>query len=203
LEAPLARWAEVFASMVDDYLAPRDEDAVRDLERVRALLAGIARVDLDGRAVGFREAREHAVRRLASARADRGEPLAAGVMIAPLAAMRGVPFRVAFVAGLDEGAFPASDRTSPLDLRHEPRVGDVAPRDRDRAAFLDVLLGTRDALYLSYVAIEDKSGQPRSPSSIVLELCDALAPYLGAASSRDALAAITVRHPLHRPGHTG
>src|SRR5262249_11613124 len=148
-EAPLARWADVLASLVDDYLAPRDDDAARDLERVRALLAGIARVDLDGRQVGFREAREHAARRLAAAPANRGEPLAAGVMIAPLAAMRGVPFRVAFIAGLDEGVFPAGERTSPLDLRREARPGDVAPRDRDRAAFLDVLLGTRDALYLS------------------------------------------------------
>ena len=203
LKAPLARWADVFASLVDDYLAPRDEDATRDLERVRALLAGIARVDLDGRYVGFREAREHAARRLAAARANRGEPLAAGVMVAPLAAMRGVPFRVAFVAGHAEGAFPASDRQSPLDLRREPRPGDVAPRDRDRAAFLDVLLGTRDALYLSYVASEDKTGQPLAPSSVVLELADALAPYLGAGSSREALAAMTVRHPLHRHGAAG
>jgi exodeoxyribonuclease V gamma subunit len=198
LEAPLARWADVLAGLVDAYLAPRDDDAARDLERVRALLAGIAQVDLDGRPVGFREARAHAARRLTTARANRGEPLAAGVMIAPLAAMRGVPFRVAFVAGLDEGAFPAGERTSPLDLRREVRPGDVAPRDRDRAAFLDVLLGTRDALYLSYVATEEKSGQPLAPSSIVLELADALAPYLGAGSSREALAAITVRHPLHR-----
>jgi len=198
LEAPLARWADVLAGLVDAYLAPRDDEATRDLERVRALLAGIARVDLDGRPVGFREARAHAARRLAAARANRGEPLAAGAMIAPLAAMRGVPFRVAFVAGLDEGAFPAGERTSPLDLRREARIGDVAPRDRDRAAFLDVLLGTRDALYLSYVATEEKSGQPLAPSSIVLELADALAPYLGAGSSREALAAITVHHPLHR-----
>ncbi|HSR97682.1 MAG TPA: exodeoxyribonuclease V subunit gamma, partial [Kofleriaceae bacterium] len=202
LEAPLATWAEVFASLVDDYLAPRDEDATRDLERVRAMLAGLAHVDLDGRAVGFREAREHAARRLGSARANRGEPLAGGVMIAPLAAMRAVPFRTAFVAGLDEGAFPAGDQASPLDLRHEPRLGDVAPRDRDRAAFLDVLLCTRDQLYLSYVATEEKSGQPLAPSSIVLELGDALAPYLGAASSRDALSRITIRQPLHRHGTT-
>ena len=200
LDAPLARWAEVFARLVDDYLAPRDQDATRDVERVRAILAGIAHVDRDGRRVGFREAREHAVRRLAAARANRGEPLAAGVMVAPLAAMRAVPFRVAFVAGLDEGAFPAGDQTSPLDLRREPRPGDVAPRDRDRAAFLDVLLGTRDALYLSYVATEENTGQPLAPSSVVLELGDALAPYLGAGSSREALAALTVRHPLHRHG---
>lgn len=194
----LARWAEVLAGLVDAYLAPRDEEATRDLERVRAMLAGLAALDVDGRAFGFREAREHAARLLGAARANRGEPLAAGVMIAPLAAMRAVPFRAAFVTGLDEGAFPAGEPASPLDLRRTARAGDVAPRDRDRSAFLDVLLCARDALYLSYVAVEPKSGQPLGPSSVVLELADALAPYLGAASSREALAAITVHHPLHR-----
>ncbi len=197
-EATLAEWATVFVQLVDAYLARRGDEGARDLERVRAMLAGIARVDLDGRKVGFREAREHAVRRLVSARADRGEALAAGVMIAPLGAARAVPFRVTFVLGLDEGAFPAGDQPSPLDLRRDVRPGDVSPRERDRHAFLEVLLGTRDQLFLSYVAVEAKSGQPLGPSSVVLELADALAPYLGAASSKLALEQLTVRHPLHR-----
>jgi exodeoxyribonuclease V gamma subunit len=198
--APLARWADVFAALVDDYLAPRDEEARRDLERARSLLASLAHLDVDGRPVGFREAREHVNRLLGAARASRGEPLASGVMIAPLAAMRAVPFRIAFVAGLSEGSRfgAASEHGSALDLRREPRPGDVSPRDRDRAAFLEVLLGTREALYLSYVAVEPRSGQPLGPSSVVLELADALAPYLGAATSSAALAAITERHPLHR-----
>ena len=199
-EAPLARWAEVLAGLVDVYLAPRDTDSTRDLERVRAMLAGLAHLDLDGRAVGFREAREHAARQLETARANRGEPLAAGVMVGPIGAMRAVPMRIAFVAGLDEGAFPAGDQPSPLDLRRASRPGDVSPRDRDRAAFLEVLLGAREALYLSYVAVEAKSGQALGPSPVVLELADALAPYLGAASSREALAKITVRQALHRFG---
>lgn len=198
--APLAAWAELFAGLVDDYLAPRDDEAKRDHERVRAMLAGLARLDVDGRELGFREAREHASRLLTTARANRGEALAAGVMVAPLAAMRALPFRAVFVVGLDEGGFPAGDQPSPLDLRRETRAGDVSPRDRDRAAFLDVLLCAREGLALSYIAVEPKSGQALSPSSVVLELADALAPYLGAASSREALAAITVRHPLHRFG---
>ena len=97
-----------------------------------------------------------------------------------------------FVAGLDERTFPAGDQPSALDLRRAPRPGDVSPRDRDRAAFLEVLLGARDALYLSYVAVEAKSGQALGPSPVVHELADALAPYLGAASSREALARITI-----------
>jgi exodeoxyribonuclease V gamma subunit len=105
---------------------------------------------------------------------------------------------VAFVVGLDEGAFPAGDQPSPLDIRREPRTGDVSPRDRDRHAFFEVLLGARDALYLSYVAVEAKSGQALGPSSAILELADALAPYLGAPSSKHALEQITTRFPLHR-----
>ncbi|MGE0550267.1 MAG: exodeoxyribonuclease V subunit gamma [Kofleriaceae bacterium] len=202
-EAPLARWAEVFATTVDAYLAARDAEAMRDLERVRGTLASLAHLDLDGRVLGFREARAHATRRLGDARADRGEPLAGGVMIAPVSAKRPLPARVAFVAGLDERRFPAGDRQSPLDLRRLPRPGDVSPRDRDRSAFLDVLLGARDGLYLSYVAVEAKSGQPLNPSSVIHELADALAPYLGAGSSREALAQITIRQPLHRFGHAG
>src|SRR5690606_2879212 len=85
-EATLTEWADIFVGLVDSYLARPSDEAARDVERVRAMLAGIAHVDLDGRKVGFREAREHAVDRLASARANRGEPLAAGVMIALLAA---------------------------------------------------------------------------------------------------------------------
>nr|HEX4313722.1 exodeoxyribonuclease V subunit gamma [Kofleriaceae bacterium] len=207
--ATLTEWAAIFAGLVDAYIAApargdggraarASDDARRDIERVRAMLAGLAHVDVDGREVGFREARAHAASRLATARADRGEPLAAGVMIAPLRALRAVPFRVAFVVGLDEGAFPAGDRPTPLDLRRTARAGDVSARDRDRAAFLDVMLSTREALHLSYVAVEAKSGSPLGPSSVVLELADALAPYLGAPSSKDALATITTRFPLHR-----
>jgi exodeoxyribonuclease V gamma subunit len=198
-EASLAMWAELFVGLVDAYLDRGSAtETSRDIERVRSMLAGIARVDLDGRRVGFREAREHAVRRLVGARSDRGEPLAAGVMIAPLRAHRAVPFRIACVVGLAEGAFPAQNQPSPLDLRREPRAGDVSPRDRDRHAFFEVLLGTREQLYVSYVAAEPKSGQPLGPSSVVLELSDALAPYVGAASSRAALESLTIREPLHR-----
>jgi exodeoxyribonuclease V gamma subunit len=196
--ASLTEWSGILVALVDAYLGRRTDEAARDLERVRSMLAGLAHVDLDGRRVGFREAREHAIGRLETARANRGEPLAAGVMLAPLAAMRAVPFKVGFIVGLAEGAFPAGDQPSPLDLRTESRAGDVSPRDRDRHAFLEVLLGARDALYLSYVAVEAKSGQALGPSSVVLELADALAPYLGAGSSRLALEQLTVHHPLHR-----
>jgi exodeoxyribonuclease V gamma subunit len=199
-EAALTEWADIFVGLVDAYIerGATNGETSRDVERVRSMLAGLARVDLDGRRVGFREAREHAARKLVGARADRGEPLAAGVMIAPLRAHRAVPFRIACVVGLAEGDFPARDQPSPLDLRRDALPGDISPRDADRHAFFEVLLGARERVYLSYVAAEPKSGQPLGPSSIVLELGDALAPYVGAASSRAALELLTTHEPLHR-----
>ncbi len=156
-EAPLAGWAELFVGLVDAYLARRTanlEDSSRDIERVRAMLAGIAHVDLDGRRVGFREAREHAVRRLVGARADRGEPLAAGVMIAPLRAHARDP-------GADRVRRRAVRRRVPRRAISRARstcAASRAPATCRRAiaiahAFLEALLGTRDALYLSYVAV--------------------------------------------------
>ena len=214
-EATLTEWADILVALVDSYIASDRDEAKRDVERVRAMLAGIAHVDLDGRRVGFREAREHAVRRLGDAKGNRGEPLANGVMVAPIAAMRAIPFRVVFVVGLAEGAFPAGDQPSALDMR-EPKPADISPRDRDRHAFLEIVLGARDALYLSYVAAEPKSGQVLGPSSVVLELADALTPYLGAVSTpragqspsrsisaREALELVTARQPLHRWSQPG
>lgn len=204
-EATLRQWSEIFVAVVDSYLGTSAADEaraepVRDIERVAALLAGIARVDIDQRRVGFREARQHAVSRIVAARQDRGEPLAHGVTVGPLRIHRAIPFELACVVGLNEGEFPASEHESPLDLRaHAPaRPGDVTARDRDRHAFFEVVLGVRRQLVLSYVSVEPTSGAPLAPSSVVLELADALAPYVGATSSREAIEVLTQRQPLHR-----
>jgi exodeoxyribonuclease V gamma subunit len=195
---PLAEWARVLDAIVTTYITAPDDAGARELARVRGEITDLAELDLDGRAVGYREVVELVRHRLGKVLGDRGEPLAHGVMVAPLAPMRPLPFRHVFVLGLAEGAFPATDPPSPLDLRDPPRPGEVSARDRDRVAFLDAVLAARDRLVLSYVALDAKSGEPIAPSPVVLELADALAPYLGAATGDAALAAITARHPLHR-----
>ena len=177
-QATLTEWADILVALVDCYIARDSDDARRDVERVRSMLAALAHVDLDGRRVGFREAREHALRRLGTARTDRGEPLAMGVMVAPLAAMRAFPFRIAFVARPRRGR--VSRGRSAERARH-PRAASPATSRRATATATRSsrsVLGAREALYLSYVAVEPKSGQALGPSSVVLELADALAPYL-------------------------
>ena len=92
-----------------------------------------------------------------------------------LAALRPVPFRVVFACGMGEGQFPSPDAEDPLDLRWaRRREGDVTARERDKYAFLELLLGARDRLYLSYVSREPLTGEGLAPSSVVDELLHAI-----------------------------
>ncbi len=195
---PLTRWAEALTALVDAYLEPIDDSAVHELERARRILAQLAEHDLDGRVVEFPEVKELVIRRLAGLTTDRGEALAAGVTVAPLSSFRAIPFRHVFIAGLGDGEFPAAEGRHPLDLRDDVRFGDVSPRERDRHTFFDAVLAATDGLWLSYVGLHPKSGDRTGPSSVIIELADAMAPYLGAVAGAEALAMLTATHPLHR-----
>jgi exodeoxyribonuclease V gamma subunit len=146
---------------------------------------------LEQRRVGYRVACELARARLSGAAAARtGE----GVVVSTLAATRPLPFRAVFACGMGEGRFPAPDAEDPLDLRWAKRQGgDVTARDRDKYAFLELLLGTRDRLFLSYVSRDPLTGDPLAPSSVVQELLHALERgYV------PDVAPLRRRHPLRR-----
>ncbi|MEZ4360450.1 MAG: exodeoxyribonuclease V subunit gamma [Kofleriaceae bacterium] len=197
-QRPLAGWARALTALLDAYLEPADDAALHELDRCRRIVAQLAEHDLDGRVVDFLEVRELLLRRLGRLTVDRGEPLAAGVMVAPLSSFRPVAFRHVFITGLGDGEFPAAEGRHPLDLRRDSRLGDVSPRERDRHAFFDAVLAATDGIWLSYVGLHPQSGDRTGPSSVIIELADALAPYLGAASGAEALARVTATHPLHR-----
>jgi exodeoxyribonuclease V gamma subunit len=193
----LTGWAEIFDALVAAYLGGTGDDAEAEVRQVRSALGELADHDLDGRLLDLREAVALARRRLERVPGDRGEPLAHGVHVARLVPHRPVPFRALFALGLGEDGFPSSARASSLDARRGRRAGDVSPRERDRYAFFEAVLVAREHLVLSYVAREPVSGEPRGPSTVIHQLAEMLAPYLGWTADR-ALARLTVRHPLHR-----
>ncbi|MGD0530286.1 MAG: exodeoxyribonuclease V subunit gamma, partial [Polyangiaceae bacterium] len=184
-------WAELLRLFVETYVAPSNDAEADQLSRVLRRLCSLADVDLGDRAVGYRVAAELARARLHGGTGARGGE---GVVVSTLAAIRPLPFRVVFACGMGEGRFPSPDAEDPLDLRWaKRREGDVTARDRDRYAFLELLLGARDRVVLSYVSRDPLTGDPLAPSSVVQELLHTLA----GGYVRD-VASLTRRHPLRQ-----
>ena len=126
-------------------------------------------------AVSFRVAAELVKARLGGTPRRHRSP--EGVTVASFVPMRALPFRMIFVAGLDERVFPAPDGVRALDLRSgAPRPGDVSAREQDQHMFLETLLAARERITLSYVARDAVTGEPRAPSSVVEALLDLAEP---------------------------
>ncbi len=187
----LPEWADLFCTMVSTYVTPVGADEPEELTRVLRRLKGLGEESLSGTLVGYRIARELATRRLGSGPSGCGST---GVVVSTIAGLRAIPFRVVFACGMGEGRFPSSEAEDPLDLRGaRRREGDVHPRDRDKYAFLELLLCARDRLVLSYVSRDALTGDALAPSSVVQELLHAL----GRGYVRD-VASLRRRHPLRR-----
>jgi exodeoxyribonuclease V gamma subunit len=190
-ELTMREWATLLCKLVEVYVGAAGHAEEEHLARCLRRLHSLGDVDLGEARVRYRVACELARERIGGlAGGQSGE----GVVVSTLAAVRSVPFRVVFACGMGEGQFPSPDAEDPLDLRWaRRREGDVTARERDRYAFLELLLGARDRLYLSYVSREPLTGEGLAPSSVVEELLHALeGGYLTDVS------ALRRHHPLRR-----
>ncbi|HEX8791787.1 MAG TPA: exodeoxyribonuclease V subunit gamma [Polyangiaceae bacterium] len=189
-------WATLLRTVVETYVAPTSDAEGDELARRLRQVQALADVDLGGARVSYRIASELVRARLARGAAGSGRGADGGVVLSTLSQMRAVPSRVVYACGMGEGRFPSPDAEDPLDLRWaRRRDGDVTARDRDKYAFLETLLGARDALVLSYVSRDPLTGDALSPSSVVQELLHAVSQgYV-----KDPVASgLRVVHPLRR-----
>lgn len=106
------------------------------------------------------------------------------------ATLRGLPFRVLCLLGLNAGVLPRREAENDLDLLlSAPRPGDPSQREDDRALFLDCLGAVRDSLYLSYLGRRIRDNREMPPSILISELKEAL-------QSQHQERLETVFHPL-------
>ncbi|MBA2660703.1 MAG: exodeoxyribonuclease V subunit gamma [Bradymonadaceae bacterium] len=184
----LTQWAEVFEALVATYLAPaadNDDDVSADrkqIGRCKHIIAQIAGQDLSGQRVSYRTASLTLLAALDGVDTRARRPLTHGIAVGTAQALRALPFAFVYMLGMGEGEFPATNPTNPLDLRQDgsPLTGDVYPNARDRQAFLDLLLCSRQALTMSWVARDAATGANREPSSLVKELQALLAGHVPA-----------------------
>ena len=197
------QWSQPLARLIDDFFAerarsPADRDAIAHLRaKVSQLARQADKADVDA-PVPF--AVVQAWLRSALAEDDARQPfLTGGVTFGRMVPMRLVPFRVIALLGLNDGEFPRRDPPGSLnrlvgELQSARRPGDRSVRDDDRALFLQLFAAATDALLLSYLGQDPRSGEAQPPSVVVSELLDvAAAQFNDPAAARAALVRV---HPL-------
>ncbi len=89
--------------------------------------------------------------------------------------VRGIPFKVIAILGMNEGDFPSIDHTPSFDLLTVvPQLGDPSERTNDRQQFLELLLIAEEQLIISYLGQSQSQNKSIPPSVIISELLEVM-----------------------------
>ncbi|HEY2021307.1 exodeoxyribonuclease V subunit gamma [Paraburkholderia sp.] len=98
------------------------------------------------------------------------------VTFSSLTSLRGLPFRVVCLLGMDDGVLPSLARADEFDLMAAfGKAGDRQRRDDERNLFLDLLLAARERFFIAYTGRSIRDNAPLPPAALVDELLDHLA----------------------------
>ncbi len=173
----IADWEQVLLTLLDTFFQPA-ESQVQELLLIRSTLRALASQAAEAGCadpVDLAVILESLNQMLEEDRFGSGF-ITGGVTFCALKPMRSIPFKVIGLIGMNDNAFPRTDRHLSFDLMaQQPRLGDRSLRSDDRYLFLETLLSARERLHVSYVgqSIRDNSEAP--PSVLVSELQDYIA----------------------------
>ena len=125
-----------------------------------------------------------------------------GVTFSSLTSLRGLPYRVICLIGMDDGVLPSHSRADEFDLMAaRPMLGDRQRRADERNLFLDLLLAARDRFVIAYTGRSIRDNAPLPPAALVDELLDHLARAQAGADAtpeqtQAARDTFIVEHPL-------
>ena len=176
---PAAQWPAQLAEALVAFVAA-DATQVDDLREVQAALArlasDLARAGVEGNLAP--EVVRRALEEALEGDAPGGVPTGA-ITFASMAALRGLPYRVVCVVGLDDGAWPTARRAPEFDLMAaSPRAGDRQRGQDERNVFLDLMLAAQDVVHLSCTGRSVRDNAPLPPSVLIDELLDVLVPAI-------------------------
>lgn len=131
---------------------------------------------------------------LSEVKAGRGRYRAGGITVSTFRPMRPVPFKVIYMAGLNEGDFPGSEQFNRLDLRNRyKRTGDLTARESNEYLFLETLLCARERLIFSYIGKDDTQDKEYLPSPVLQRLLMQLKEFLKGENSEFIIPETPVR----------
>ncbi|KAF1012281.1 MAG: exodeoxyribonuclease V subunit gamma [Burkholderia sp.] len=125
-----------------------------------------------------------------------------GVTFSSLTSLRGLPYRMVCLVGMDDGVLPSLSRADEFDLMAVfTKFGDRQRRDDERNLFLDLLLAARDRLMITYTGRSIRDNAPLPPAALVDELLDYVAEVTaGSGAAPASIEAVRqsfiIEHPL-------
>jgi len=149
-------------------------------------LRALESLDTFGQEVGIRRFKEIVSAALEENTQRLGWFQKEGICVTDLMPARGLSFRVVFIPGLVERAFPAPPRQDPLLLDHERKAMNDALgmpgrislkrfRSQEEKLLFSLAVGSaREKLILSYPRLDPASGRERIPSFFLLRVAEAL-----------------------------
>ncbi len=191
--ASVAQWSTLARALFAGLFAraAAGADALARLQQAIVALEDSAASEPSVRidAPAFRQALGEELDRAASAAIPSG-----AVSVCPIGGLRGLPYRVVCLFGMDEGAFPRVPARSEFDLLAKaPRFGDPNRRLDDRGTFLDALLAAGERVIVLYQGRDARDDTPRNPSLLVSELLE----YVNVRGAPGRAALHPCVHPLH------
>lgn len=197
-----AAWMRALFEILDAFLAPSGND-IDDLAEVRDTIRGLhdnmARGGITT-AVSLDVVRT-ALGNLLDDPARGGVP-SGRVTFSSMSSLRNLPFRIVCAIGLNDGAFPSASRPAEFDLMAlSPQDGDRQRRLDERNLFLDLILATRERLYLSYTGRSIRDNAPLPASILVSELIETMekaicAEPFSTETRAEAHCRLVIEHPL-------
>ena len=127
--------------------------------------------------------------------AGRTDFFRGGVTISSPTPLRGIPYRVVCLLGMDESAFAAGSPNGDDLTTADPRLGDRDRRSDVRQAMLETVLAARKNLVVIRNGRNVVTNQLVPAAVVVAELVDVVAATIDPAARQSALARLTITHP--------
>jgi exodeoxyribonuclease V gamma subunit len=194
----VAQWIQVLRQAVAQLLAVDRDDAwqMDSLTRVLAELEEQAAVEpaTGSLPVEFIDLRRALGERLGAA-PGRADFFRGGVTISSMTPLRGVPFRVVVLLGVDQPAFSVGAPDGDDLTAAAPLLGDRDRRGESRQALLEAVLAARDRLVLIREGADVRTNQSVPRAVPVAELVDAVLASVHPEHRERVATALEVSHP--------
>src|SRR6185369_12877224 len=173
----LSEWADIFTATVARMLEPDESDPSGPLAVAKALNSLREASTIHGftQPITLDAVRDHLTELLTKSGGGYGF-MGGSITFCAMLPMRSIPMRVIWLAGMNDGQFPRTERPPGFSLMNGARRrGDRSLRDEDRYLFLEAFMAAEERFCISYNGRNDRDNSSMPPSVLVAELSDYIA----------------------------